>query len=94
MQPKYSDGTKVRIRIRDARGQIVFRDLERYENMSGKVLSSKAIVAYVLQPVTYTEQLYDSLTTTLFAYTIELEEGNTLHDLSEYCLEEIQCSND
>jgi hypothetical protein len=89
VQPRYSHGMKVRIRARDAGGQVKYRELERYENMTGVVISSKAVVAYVLRPVAAIERSPARPDTTLYMYTVKLEEGVTLQDLIEYCLEEI-----
>lgn len=89
MQPRFSEGTKVRIRIRDAGGQVVYRELERYEKRAGVVLNSKAVIAYFVRPVIIMEQSDKDLPATLYMYTVKLEEGVTLHDLTEYCLEEI-----
>jgi hypothetical protein len=89
VQPKYSYGMRVRIRARDAGGQVRYRELERYENMTGVVLSSKAIVAYVFRPMATIENQPARPATTLYMYTVKLEEGVTLQDLIEYCLEEI-----
>lgn len=89
MQPRYSDGMKVRVRARDAGGRLVYRELESYEDMSGVVLSSKAVVGYILRPITITERPQADLPTTLYMYTVKLEEGITLSNLTEYCLEEI-----
>lgn len=92
MKPRFSEGAKVRIKIRDARGQVVYRELEKYENASGVVVSSKAVVAYFLLPMTVMERAQRDLPTTLLTYTVKLEEGVVLHDLTEYCLEEIYVS--
>ena len=89
MQPRYVDGTKVRVKARDAAGRLVYRELESYEDMSGVVVSSQAVVAYFLRPITITERPQADLPTTLYMYTVKLEEGITLSNLTEYCLEEI-----
>ena len=89
MLPKYQEGMRVRIRIRDADGQILFRELERYESMTGVVLSSKAVVAYSMEPVAVTEQSQTYPPKALHMYKVKLEEGVTLDNLTEYCLEEV-----
>lgn len=89
MQPRYSDGTKVKIKTRDTTGQIVYRELERYENMSGVVINSKVVIGYPFGPVTILQHPYVDLATKLYMYTVKLEEGVTPYDLSEYCLEQI-----
>ena len=89
VQPRYPDGMKVRIRIKNAEGQVLYRDLERYENMTGVILNSKAIIAYFLPFVTVVERSQEDWPITLYMYTVKLEEGITLNDLIEYCLEEI-----
>ena len=89
MQPRYLEGTKVRIRTSGASRQFMYRELETYENMSGVVLSSKAVVAYVFRPMTVLEQSYIDPATTVHMYTVKLEEGITLYDLAEHYLEEV-----
>lgn len=89
MQPKYSDGMKVRIRTKNTQGQVIYRDLERYESMTGVILSSKAIIAYSLPSMTIPERAPEDWPITLYMYTVKLEEGITLNDLIEYSLEEI-----
>ncbi|MFH1031823.1 MAG: hypothetical protein V1767_04605 [Chloroflexota bacterium] len=84
--PKFSDGTKVRIKTKDTRGQLVYREFERYENQSGVILNSKSVVAYYLRPST--ESIIDRVTT-LRMYSVKLEEGITIHNLTEYLLEQI-----
>ena len=83
MQPRYFDGTKVRIRTKDATGQVVYRELEEYENMAGEVIGSRAVVAYFARPVTFMPDQRG----TLYMYTVKLDEGVTLYNLAEYCLE-------
>jgi hypothetical protein len=89
MKPKFSDGAKVKIKVRDATGQVVYRELEKYENASGVVVSSKTVIAYFLQPMTFEIWTQRDLPTTVLTYTVKLEEGVTLEDLTEYCLEQI-----
>ena len=88
-QPRFSEGSRVRIKIKDTSGQVLYSEFKRYENMTGVVLSSKAIVAYILQPVAITENSYINRVTTLHTYTVKLIEGVTLQNLYEYLLEEI-----
>jgi hypothetical protein len=89
VQPRFSDGTKVRIKIGIVERQFLYNDLEKYENRSGVVLNSEAVVAFFRQPTPIVEQSYSGLPITLYLYTVELEEGITIHDLTEYYLEEI-----
>ena len=87
--PKFSDGTKVRIKTKDARRQFVYRDFERYENRAGVVLNSKSVVAYYLGSLPDLEKSAIDRATTLRVYSVKLEEGITVHNLTEYYLEEI-----
>lgn len=87
--PKFSDGTKVRIKTKDTRRQFVYREFERYENRAGVVLNSKSVVAYYLRPSTDVEKSNVERATTLRMYSVKLEEGITIHNLTEYYLEEI-----
>jgi hypothetical protein len=87
MPAKYSEGTVVRFKIIDPSGQPPLQALDRYENQTGKVLSSNAIVAYMWRSIA-TEAL-DSPAMTIYTYTIELEDGITLSDVTEFQLEAI-----
>jgi hypothetical protein len=89
VKPRFADGTKVRIRTRDVGGLVTYRELERYQNLTGVVLSSKEVVAYVLRPITIIEKTHSDQATTLYVYTVKLEEGLTLYNLTEHSLEEI-----
>ena len=84
MQPRYLEGTKVRIRTSGASRQFMYRELETYENMSGVVLSSKAVIAYVFHPMISLEQSYTDAATTLNMYTVKLEDGIMLYSTREF----------
>ena len=88
VQPKYSDGAKVKIRARTA-VRIMLPNLARYEDLSGKVLRSSEVVAFFLQSTEYASQFLVGPESTLFMYTVELDEGPVLNDVTEYFLEEI-----
>lgn len=89
MQPRFGHGTKIRIKTRSAVDQVLYRDLIRYENQSGVVLSSKAVIGYFARPIGTLEHSQTERPTTLHVYTVKLEQGVTLDDLVEYYLEEI-----
>jgi hypothetical protein len=89
MPPRYPNGTKVRIIARRTEGQVIVREFSKYENQSGVVVNSKAVVGFIL-PSTAAVKRQATGTTTLYMYTIKLEEGITLEDLTEYILEEIR----
>ncbi len=87
MPAKYSEGARVKIKIRGRRERPGLQALERYENQTGKVLGSKAVVAYMLRSIA--AEVDDSSTMTLYLYTVELENGVTLSDVTEFHLEAI-----
>lgn len=89
MKPKYSAGTKVKIKARNAGGQLVYPEVAGYENKSGIVLDSKAIIAYNTGFILFEYKSIDVRPSTLYMYTVELEEGTKLNDLMEYYLEAI-----
>lgn len=88
MQPRFSDGAKVRIKIGIVGRQFLYNDLERYANRSGVVINSEAVVAYLQQPISIMEQSHIGQATMLYLYNVKLEDGITIHNLTEYHLEE------
>ena len=80
VQPKIRARTAVRIML---------PNLARYEDLSGKVLRSSEVVAFFLQSTEYAGQFLVGPESTLFMYTVELDEGPVLNDVTEYFLEEI-----
>ena len=85
MLAKYSEGAKVKIKVRYFIRQVWFTDLRKYENMTGTVLGSKDVVAYMLRQITTSS---GSIATTIPMYSIEMEDGTMLDDVADYYLEE------
>jgi len=85
MLAKYSEGAKVKIKARYFIRQVWFTDLIKYENMTGTVLGSKDVVAYMLQQISASG---GNIATTIPMYSIEMEDGTMLYDVADYYLEE------
>jgi hypothetical protein len=87
MPAKYSEGSRVKIKITERDGRSLLQVIEGYENQTGKVLSSKAVVAYTLRSLM--AEVHDTPATTLYLYNVKLEDGDTLFDVMEFYLEAI-----
>lgn len=85
MKAKFAVGTKVRIRV-GHRGLYAFSDLSRYDNLTGEVISSMPVVAYVMRSWRMDEQ---GVAESIQCYRVRLQEGIELTDLLEDCLEEV-----
>ncbi len=83
MPARYSQGSKVKVKTREGRRTALLEVVEKYENLTGTVVSSRGVVAFLLQ--SFAED--NNQPTTLYMYTVELEDGATLYDVTEHHLE-------
>ena len=88
MAPKYSIGSKVRIKSHDLLGRSLDPKIHLYENMSGEIIESANIVAFIREPWSNLKE--SSARITIYHYTIRINEQVTLYDVIEDCLEKIE----
>ncbi len=85
MKPKYEKGAKVRIKASDFMGKILDPRIRQFENMSGEIIESTSIVAFVgglrSDPQSSSERV------TVYQYTVKIDDQIILHDILEDCLE-------
>jgi hypothetical protein len=85
MRPKYAKGDKVRIKARDLPERISDPNVRRYENMTGEVIESTNIVAFMAEPLS---NLYGPAgRVTIYHYSVKLSDQIILHDVLEDFLE-------
>ena len=84
MPAKFPYGAKVKIKTRYFNRLIWSIDLKRYENMTGTVLGSKKVFAYVSQQININGEI---TATTILMYSIEMEDGTILDDIADYYLQ-------
>lgn len=87
MEPKFGNGAKVRIKARDKYGRLLDPDIEKYEGHIGTVISSKSVVAFASAPTLITGYLGEVTLTKLQMYSVVVDDGSTVQDLTEYFLE-------
>ena len=85
MRPKYSKGNKVRIKPHDFLGRILDPDIQLYENMSGEIIESTNVVAFIREPWANPED--STQTVTVYHYTVRINDEITLRDVLEEYLE-------
>ncbi len=85
MKPKYEKGVKVRIRASDFMGRILDPRIRQYENMSGEIIESTSIVAFVGGLRSNTQSSSERVT--VYQYTVKIDDQIILHDILEDCLE-------
>ena len=85
MNPKYSAGSKVRIKSQDLLGRNLDRNIHLYENMSGEVIESINIVGFMIEPWANLKDQDEQVT--IYHYTVRINDEVTLHDVLEECLE-------
>ncbi len=85
MGPKYAKGTRVRIKAHDLLGSILDPDIKKFENMTGEILDSVNIVAFIRDPWAQIEGTDKRIT--IYHYTVRINEQITLYDVSEDCIE-------
>ena len=85
MAAKFSHGAKVKIKTRYFSTQIWSVDLKEYENMTGTIVDSKEVIAYIFQQIATSGEINAS---TIPMYSIAMEDGTVLHDIADYYLEE------
>ncbi len=88
MEPKYSAGTRVRIRAHDYLGRVSDPKIQNYENMTGEIIESTNIVAFIAEP--WARIRGTTTRISIYHYTVKINEQIILHDISEYCLEIVQ----
>lgn len=87
MKPKYSAGNKVRIKSQDFLGRILDPNIHLYENMSGEIIESTNIVAFIGEPWANLKESGERFT--IYHYSVRINDQVTLHDVLEDCLEKI-----
>ena len=87
MKPKFLTGTKVRIRARDKNSRLLHPDIDQYEDVIGTVLSSRSVVAFTVEPALKNVYAGTNIITTVYMYSIKVDNGTTLQDLMEDYLE-------
>ncbi len=85
MGPKYITGAKVRIKAHNILGAILDPKIQQYENMTGEILESVNIVAFLTDPWDKIRGTGERIT--IYHYTVRINEQITLHDVAEDCLE-------
>jgi hypothetical protein len=85
MKPKYSAGSKVRIKSQGTPARFLDAGILQYENMTGEVIESASVVAFMVGPGTGLQNTGGY--TTVYHYTVKINEEITLHDILEDCLE-------
>jgi hypothetical protein len=83
MGARYSVGSKVRIKPEDFIGRILDPQISQYENMTGEIIESANIVAFV-RPINL---MNSGERITVYHYTVKINEQTILHDVLEECLE-------
>ncbi len=81
MADKYPVGAKVKIRRGGSAIEIANAHLKRYGNLTGTVTESRTVIAYRLESGSWALGQ-------LQMYTVELDSGVALREITEYCLEE------
>ena len=87
MNPKYSSGSKVRIKAQDLRGRALDRNIQPYENMAGEVVESNDVVGFVMAP--WANQKGREERIIIYHYTVRINDKVTLHRVLEEFLEKI-----
>ena len=85
MGPKYTAGTKVRIKAHDFLGMVLDSEIQRYENMTGEILDSINIVGFISEP--WAKIGGTGKRISIYHYTIKIDDQIILHDVSEDFLE-------
>jgi hypothetical protein len=85
MNAKYSAGNKVRIKSRDFLGRILDPKITQFENMTGEVIESTNIVAFIGSPWSTMKGPGERIT--VYHYTVKISEKIVLHDVLEESLE-------
>jgi hypothetical protein len=88
MGPKYIAGNKVRIKSQDLIGRVLDANISQYENMTGEIIESTNIVAFIVEP--WAKPGGTGERVTVYYYTVKIDEETTLNDVLEDCLEIIQ----
>ena len=87
MEPKYFQGTKVRIKTIDFIGRVLDPKIRQYENMVGEIIESTNIVAFIEEPWSNLKDSHERVT--IYHYTVKINDEIILHDVLENCLERI-----
>jgi hypothetical protein len=87
MKPKYSKGSKVRIKSHDILGRVMDPKIHLYENMAGEIIESISIVGFIREPWSNLQDPDERIT--IYHYTVRIDDHVTLHDVLEDCLEMI-----
>jgi hypothetical protein len=87
MKPKYAAGSKVRIKPQSYPGGFLDANIRRYENMTGEVVESTSVVAFLVGSTPSLQRPVER--TTVYQYTIRISDEVTLHDVVEDILEMI-----
>ena len=86
-QPKYSSGTKVRVRAKMQLEVIGHATLKRLDNATGTVVDCRTVLAYPLYSAGRERESFVPNVRS-HVYTVEIEGGILLSDLEEESLEE------
>jgi hypothetical protein len=86
MEPKFSVGTKVRIKPPDFPGRIFSPGLKYYENMTGEIVDSTNVVAFVGESTVKIDSIGKRIS--LYHYSVRISDEITLFGISEDYLEE------
>ncbi len=82
---KFSAGNKVRIKSNGFLGRIYDPQVSPYENMTGEIMECTNIVAFIVSSGAYPNNSDEH--TTIYHYTVRIDEQITLHDVLEESLE-------
>lgn len=85
MRPRYSVGSKVRIRSKGPFSSILDSKIRQYENMTGEIVDSTNVVAFIGS--SWANPKDSSERVTIFHYTVRINDNITLHDVFEEFLE-------
>lgn len=85
MGPKYTAGTKVRIKAHDFLGMVLDSKIQRFDNGVGEILDSINIVAFITDP--WAKIGGTDKRISIYHYSIRIDDQIILHDVSEDCLE-------
>ena len=85
MKPRYAVGNKVRIKPGDFLERSLNPELRQYENMTGEIIESVGIMAFIGETRANPERPGGRIT--VYCYTVRINDQITLYDITEDCLE-------